>query len=143
MNINTNVNEIFFNNSYKSKLWIISLLNTIVSFDQQSKAKRLYKLLKKNLLTLRNNNKTNNNFLDYGFGRGSLLLKIPSKHVNIYGCELSLEAIKNMMRLDRIIKRGINIFYINKSEEIFSKIKFDFITCSHVLEHCENDTELF
>src|SRR4051812_47697770 len=91
-----NINREFYDKSYSSKNVIITYLHSLISYDQQSKSKRNIKQIKR---ILKQEKKEEINFLDYGFGHGSLLLKMPN-WVSSYGCDISQEAVNNIIKLN-------------------------------------------
>ena len=133
-------NKQFYNRSYFSFGIMHSLVAAYSSYDQQSKAKRNWKILKSYLFK-----KTcfpNPLYiLDYGFGRGSFLIKVP-KTWQVYGCELSERAIKNLRKTFKFLKKNVHLFCPDEMKDELKDIKFDIISCSHVLEHLDDDTAM-
>lgn len=127
-------NQEFYDKLYKSKNVLLKLLHTSISYDQQSKANENYRLIKDMFGGDNNNIK----ILDYGFGHGAFLLKMP-KDALLYGCEISVEAINNMQKIGALLNRNITLCLIDEYADKFKNLKFDLICCSHVLEHVEND----
>jgi len=134
----TNLNREFYNKRYVSKSVFISILHSFISFDQQSKSKRNFKHIK---FILKKMKQKKVSFLDYGFGHGSLLLKMP-RNIDVFGCEISEEAVSNLSRISKLIKRDFNVATTENFNNIFHGYKFDIINCSHVLEHVEDDVEI-
>lgn len=82
--------------------------------------------------------------LDYGFGFGHILFSF-DKDNQIYGVELSKEAIEGAKRLARK-KRYPEfdfVFSDGTSPLPFNKGSFDLIVCSHVLEHVDKVEDVF
>ncbi len=72
--------------------------------------------------------------LDIGCGTGIILKEFQSKGKDVYGTDISNEAIQFAQ------KRGLtNIFNIDFSKEPIPQKYFDLILCLDVLEHIEND----
>ena len=129
------VNKDFYNKLYRRKNPAISILHSLISFDQQSKSKINIKVIKgffkekflKDLVVL-----------DYGFGHGSLLLKYRRNH-ELYGCDISEEAVYNFPVVASFIGRKVLTATV---DDYFSKYKdvcFDIITLSHIIEHVDDD----
>ena len=60
----------------------------------------------------------------------------------LYGIEISTEAIKNLNIINSIRNIKMLLFEGNELSNQFSNLKFDIISCSHVLEHIDNDIGL-
>ena len=133
----TEVNKDFYNKAYSNRFSIFVLLHSFISYDQQSKSKRNYKVIS-NLIEEIRKVKTKITFLDYGFGHGSLILKIPSD-IEIFGCDIAEEAGHKFNRISELLKRKITVSTVEDLDSVSHGIKFDTITCSHVIEHVEND----
>lgn len=129
------INKDYYNDLYKKRNLSKDIIYPLISFDQQSKSKRNYSLLKPLLKTL---NDRNSKFLDYGFGHGSMLLKIPKKF-DLYGCDISIEAVKNFPRVAKFYGKKVTTFLPDQFDEITADFKFDVISSSHVLEHVPDD----
>lgn len=134
------INKDFYDKVYKKRPLLFQLIYPFISFDQQSKSKRNFRLLRP---YIREKSKDNAilNYLDYGFGHGSLLLKIPRK-ANLYGCDISEEAVRNFPRVAKMLGKEVKTFTVAEAPKITSSTKFDIISLSHVLEHVPNDVEL-
>lgn len=131
------VNQSYYDRLYLHKSSLARWLHPMVSYDQQSKSKRNFLLLAPFLKAAGRAGKSLR-ILDYGFGHGSFLLKIGGGH-RAYGCELSREAIRSLESLTRANGKPMTLFL---SEELSAQppaLKFDFIVCSHVLEHVPDD----
>src|SRR5688572_14473632 len=132
------VNKEFYNKLYRRRSSLISILHSFISFDQQSKSKVNFRILKE---FFQNKFQDNLVVLDYGFGHGSLLLKYKSNH-KLYSCDISEEAVFNFPKVARFIGK---IVLTETVDEFFSKyreIKFDIITLSHIIEHVDDDVLL-
>jgi len=130
-----NSNSEFFNRAYKKKNLITLLLHPVISFNQQCKAKPIYKHAKVLLKNINSNNEIS--VLDYGFGLGSFLLKL-NKRIIAYGVELSEEAMKNIARISGILGKNIRTLDFDKFPVIV-KGKIDILVSSHVLEHVDDE----
>jgi len=132
------INKNYYNNIYSSSFGsLFNLVKTLTSYDQQSKSKLNLHIIKKYFDLSKKMS-----VLDYGFGRGAFLLKMP-KNSNLMGCEISENAVKNFPQMAKIIGQNVITFL---PEELDSKINdnsVDIIICSHVLEHVSNDIEIF
>jgi len=126
----------FYENAYSSRFIIKSLLKQFFSYDQLSKTRR-------NLCLVKNIPQFSKRLsvLDYGFGHGTLLLRMPRRH-RIFGCELSREAINNVNALCSLLRRKVTLFLPDELIVASSTQIFDLITCSHVIEHVDDDKEL-
>jgi SAM-dependent methyltransferase len=133
---NTARNESHYDKAYASNSLVKPMIKLYLSYDQLSKTRR-------NLAALKHDLKSSLplSVLDFGFGHGAFLYRVPRTH-QLSGCELSSEAIRNARRLFAILKREVTLF---RQDEImvppYNK-KYDLICCSHVMEHVENDFQL-
>ena len=131
------INRVYYERIYCHRSPVLQLLHTWLSFDQQSKSRNNYlfasPILKK-IVAERGKAK----LLDYGSGWGSFLLKISDKAVNLYGYDISQNAINSLRISMRLLGRTLNDIHITKDGEIYPD-DFDLIVCSHVLEHVESD----
>lgn len=128
------VNKEYYDNSYRPGSWVRNILLPLFSFDQQSKSKYNYRYLKKYLRERGKGLK----ILDFGFGRGTLLLKFP-RHSHLFGCDLSSQAVENFPKTAAAFGRRVHTFL---PDDYPKSTIFDVIVLSHVLEHVENDVEL-
>ena len=94
------VNKDFYNKLYKKRNPLIQLIYSFISYDQQSKSKYNYKKIKYVLDQYKHTDDFR--FLDYGFGHGSLLLKIPKKK-SLFGCDISFEAVDNFPHVAKLL----------------------------------------
>lgn len=78
--------------------------------------------------------------LDIGSGAGTLSLYFASKNNRILGIDISKKAIESCARSSKILglEHNVDFKVMNFPNEIPNK-KFDFIICSEVIEHLEND----
>jgi 2-polyprenyl-3-methyl-5-hydroxy-6-metoxy-1,4-benzoquinol methylase len=134
------LNVKFYDKLYKKKYPLIALLHSIVSYDQQSKSKRNYFYLQDSINSYQQRNRKIR-YLDYGCGHGSLLLKMNS-NMELYASDISINTLKNLSDITRLLKREINTITVDEFLVDNFERKFDIISCSHVLEHVENDKEL-
>jgi SAM-dependent methyltransferase len=131
------VNKEFYNRLYQRRSPPISVLYSLISFDQQSKSKANYRIIRPYL-----NKKTKQlNILDYGFGHGSLLLKYPRKH-SLFGCDISEEAVSNFPKVAAFVGKQVSTATVDGFADAFKDINFDVITLSHIIEHVEDDVLL-
>lgn len=112
------------------------VLKQLLSYDQLSKTRRNLRMLRR-----LPNFSLGLSVLDYGFGHGTLLLRLPRTH-RLYGCELSSRAARNLELLCRFLRRELNL----RSPEQFAAAKdslsLDLVCCSHVIEHVHDDAAL-
>lgn len=132
------VNREFYNKLYRRRPSLISILHSFISFDQQSKSKINFRILKE---FFQNKFKDNLIILDYGFGHGSLLLKYRSNH-KLYGCDISEEAVYNFPRVASLIGKTVLTGTVDEFFFKYGEIKFDVITLSHIIEHVDEDVLL-
>lgn len=129
------LNKDFYNNVYKRRNNIINLVHTFISFDQQSKSKANYFLVKdlvKNKIE---------NVLDFGFGHGSFLLKFP-KNVLLLGVDISEEAVCSFPHKAKYLKKKALTATPDNIKSIIQPNSVDLVCLSHVLEHVDDDQEL-
>lgn len=132
------VNKAFYNKLYRRRNSLVSLAYSLISFDQQSKSKINFRILKTFL------NKEFNNrlrILDYGFGHGSLLLKYDRRH-GLYGCDISEEAVQNFPRVARLMGKEVVTATVDNFKDKFETVQFDVISLSHIIEHVDDDIKL-
>ncbi len=132
------VNKEFYNKLYKKRNPLISRIYSLISFDQQSKSKINFKIIKEHFAE--RFNKTLH-ILDYGFGHGSLLLKYPKYHL-LYGCDISEEAVHNFPAVAESTGRIAKTATVDDFFRTFRDSKFDVISLSHIIEHVEDDKGL-
>lgn len=130
------VNLEFYERAYSLKNLPGLLLKQWLSYDQLSKTRR-------NLGMIAQLPKPAQGFsvLDYGFGHGTLLLRLPRSH-RISGCELSSQATRNLELLCRFLRRTLSLYSAEELEAASGWLSFDLICCSHVIEHVEDDSAL-
>jgi SAM-dependent methyltransferase len=126
----------FYDRAYSGKNFLRLVLKQILSYDQLSKTRRNLRLARtlpifQNPLSV----------LDYGFGLGTLLLRLPRRH-RIFGVELSGEAIRNLRVLSRVLRREAVLYSPDEFADKASAAAFDLIFCSHVIEHVEDEPRL-
>jgi 2-polyprenyl-3-methyl-5-hydroxy-6-metoxy-1,4-benzoquinol methylase len=129
-------NEQHYDKAYSSNSLIKALAKLFLSYDQLSKTRR-------NIAAVENHLKSSTGLsvLDYGFGHGTFLYRVPRTHA-VTGCELSSEAMRNLKRLFAIAKRPVTLLSQKEFQLASHEMKYDLICCSHVLEHVDNDIEL-
>ena len=132
------INKEFYNELYKKRNPIISLLYSKISFDQQSKSKININVVKNYLGAAFNGPLT---VLDYGFGHGSLLLKYKSNH-KLYGCDISEEAVLNFPSVAKVTGKNVLTGGVEEFLSKYKEVKFDVITLSHIIEHVDDDVAL-
>lgn len=133
-----NINRSFYNKLYKRRHRLLQLIYPYVSYDQQCKSKHNIKFIKTEILR---NQHDNFSFLDYGFGHGSLILKVPLKN-NLFGCDISLEAVTNFPRVARLVGKNVVTFVPEDIDIRLKDTKLDMICLSHVIEHVDSDDGL-
>lgn len=132
----TDKNISFYESAYSGKFILKTLLKQFLSYDQLSKTRRNLRVARKvegysKFISV----------LDYGFGHGTLLSRLPRKHC-IFGCELSREAISNMYSICSLRRRKVSLFSPEELVAASSTLSFDLVCCSHVIEHVENELAL-
>jgi SAM-dependent methyltransferase len=132
------VNKTYYNKLYKRKNPVISLLYSLISFDQQSKSKVNFRVIK---AYLKGNFKRDLVVLDYGFGHGSLLLKYRSNH-KLYACDISEEAVYNFPRVAKLVGKNVFTATVDQFLTKYDQVRFDVISLSHIIEHVEDDLHL-
>ena len=130
------INHEFYESAYLNKNIFGTLLKQFFSYDQLNKARRNLAIAKK---IPQFSKKIS--VLDYGFGYGTFLLRMPRRH-SIFGCELSAAATTNLSFLCSILGRKVDFFSQEQFIENSLNVTFDLIVCSHVIEHVEDDMEL-
>jgi SAM-dependent methyltransferase len=126
----------FYDDAYSGKSFLRVVLKQMLSYDQLSKTRRNLRLARSLPIF-----KKRLSILDYGFGLGTLLLRLPRRH-RLFGAELSGEAIRNLTALSRVLRREAKLY---SPEELADKVGasvFDLIFCSHVIEHVEDEPRL-
>ncbi len=133
------INRDYYNKTYTSKYGLFfSTITVLISYDQQSKSKLNVLHIERHLKTSKSKPLS---ILDYGFGRGSLLLKMPSD-AKLYGCDISDEAVVNFPRLAKIFGKKVTTFFPIQLNDFVEDSSLDIIFCSHVLEHVPDDIEI-
>lgn len=126
----------FYEQAYSARHLPGLVLKQLLSYDQLSKTRRNLRMLGR-----LPNFALGLSVLDYGFGHGTLLLRLPRAH-RLYGWELSSRAVRNLERLCRLLHRELHL----RSPEELASAKdsplLDLVCCSHVLEHVDDDTAL-
>lgn len=130
------INRKFYEEAYSSRSLLKVMVKQLVSYDQLSKTRRNLRLARKTTGFSKSIS-----ILDYGFGHGTLLMRMPRRH-RIFGCELSSEAISNVYALCSMRRRKVSLFSPEELTEVASTLSFDLVTCSHVIEHVDDDYEL-
>jgi 2-polyprenyl-3-methyl-5-hydroxy-6-metoxy-1,4-benzoquinol methylase len=133
------INREFYNSLYKRHR-IIQLIYPFISYDQQSKSKENFKQVR-SWLKQASRDAKKLKILDYGFGHGSFLMRIPTTH-ELFGCELSQKAVNNFPNVAGILGKTVTTFTPDQLDEIIEDRQFDLICLSHVLEHMQDDREL-
>jgi SAM-dependent methyltransferase len=110
-------------------------MKQLVSYDQLSKTRR-------NLAAARQVPHFDEplRVLDYGFGLGTFLVRLPRRH-RISGVELSDAAARNLKRLCSLLLRSVTLYAPDALADL-PPATFDCICCSHVLEHVDDDLHL-
>lgn len=126
----------FYEEAYSVRHLPGLLLKQLLSYDQLSKTRR-------NLRMLRHlpNFYGPISVLDYGFGHGTLLLRLPRAH-RISGCELSPQAALNLALLCRLVHREVSLHLPNELAVAQNSSSLDLVCCSHVIEHVDDDAAL-
>ena len=129
-------NEQYYNSVYTNRLALKPLFKLFLSYDQLSKSRRNLRLVADLIDSMQEGR-----VIDYGFGHGTFLLRLPRKF-KLHGCELSKEAIANIGKLCSFARRSIDLISAERFSASSDFGDMDLICCSHVLEHVENDEEL-
>ena len=130
------INDEYYDELYKS-YGIIDLIYPKISFDQQSKSRDNYQLLKKHF----NGQIQGKRILDFGCGFGTFLLKFPSNN-ELFGTDISMNAISKLPRVAKFYGKRIDAFLYSEIDSHIPDNSLDVISLSHVLEHVPNDVEL-
>lgn len=131
------VNRTYYNKLYKNKNKFASLIHQYISFDQQSKSKLNWNFLKPYYYK-KKKKLSHLLVLDYGFGHGSFLLKIPQNEY-LFGCDISSTIVNSFPDVAYLLNKHITTFLPNEIKRIFSYNSLDVIVSSHVLEHVVDD----
>jgi SAM-dependent methyltransferase len=132
------INRAYYDGLYRKRNLLAQLIYPFISYDQQCKSKYNIRLIKK---VIRETKKENFHFMDYGFGHGSLILKMPQKE-HLYGCDISDQAVTNFPRVARIVGKNVVTFLPDQLDERLRNVKLDMISLSHVIEHVDDDQGL-
>jgi 2-polyprenyl-3-methyl-5-hydroxy-6-metoxy-1,4-benzoquinol methylase len=112
-----------------------SELQSMLSFDQQSKSRPNYHVARR-LLEVRGGRPAR--ILDYGSGWGSFLLKWSSKDADLFCYDISRSAMGALVDAAGLVRRKIREVEVDLHGRI-DPTGFDLILCSHVLEHVPSD----
>lgn len=126
----------FYEQAYSVRHLPGLVLKQLLSYDQLSKTRRNLGMLRRlpNFgLAL--------SVLDYGFGHGTLLLRLPRAH-RLYGSELSPRAVGNLELLCRYLHREVNLRSPEELAAARDSMSLDLVCCSHVIEHVDDDAAL-
>ncbi len=129
-------NRKFYEEAYSSRTFLKVLLKHFFSYDQLAKTRRNIRAISQ----LPNYSRSMS-VLDYGFGHGTFLLRLPRKHQNS-GCELSQEAMKNVERLCSFVRRKATLYSSDEFASASQALTFDLVCCSHVIEHVDDEKSL-
>lgn len=132
------INKAFYNKLYRKRSPLVSLVYSLISFDQQSKSKVNYKVIKGILKERINKDLA---VLDYGFGHGSLLLKYRHNH-RLFGCDISEEAVQNFPAVAKLAGKKVSTATVEQFDARYGQAEFDVITLSHIIEHVDDDLSL-
>lgn len=134
------INKVYYDKLYRRKQNWLQLIHPWISYDQQSKSKDNYQMVKP-LVQAAREQKQALSVLDYGFGHGTFLLKFPA-WVSLYGCDISSEAVNNFPAVARSYRKTVTTFLPENWDELPAEVSFDLICLSHILEHVEDDLAL-
>jgi 2-polyprenyl-3-methyl-5-hydroxy-6-metoxy-1,4-benzoquinol methylase len=134
------INLEYFDQAFRQRSAIIALIQSWISFDQQSKSKRNWSLIK-SLLRKGGCTQKDIRILDYGCGRGSLLFKLP-RRAKLTACDISTQALSNIERIANLLHRQVDLVTPTAFLDNGPERRFDIILCSHVLEHVPSDQHL-
>lgn len=130
------VNLNYYEEAYSGGSLLKILVKQLFSYDQLSKTRRNLAMARKMPQFAQSLS-----VLDYGFGHGTLLLRMPRRH-RIFGCELSTEAVRNVKSLGVLLRREVNLFFPDELAAVSQKSAFDLVCCSHVIEHVDDEGAL-
>lgn len=137
MNSTEQINKEYYDQLYRKRSPLIQLIYPFISYDQQCKSKYNVRFITSEL----KRNKTDFKFLDYGFGHGSFILRMP-KNTDLYGCDISQEAVYNFPRVASMIGKDVKTFLPTDLDKTTNHLQFDMISLSHVIEHVDDDEAL-
>lgn len=130
-------NKIFYEKSYGGANIVRLVGLFMLSFDQMSKTKRNLRAIEEH----RPKDDCMREVCEFGFGYGTLLLRMPRTY-NLTGVELASSAHKNIKRLSSLMGRSVRTFFPDELSSLSHRQKYDWIMCSHVLEHVDDDDYL-
>jgi 2-polyprenyl-3-methyl-5-hydroxy-6-metoxy-1,4-benzoquinol methylase len=136
----THFNIEYYNTLYKQRNVIISWLHGKLSFDQQCKNGPNLAAVEP-ILQLIIQQKRKALILDYGCGRGLLLLGLSKYKTEPYCYDISENAMINLEAIMSMFKRDVKRISFDSKGRIVPR-DFDIIVCSHVLEHVDDDLSL-
>lgn len=135
-------NKVFYGRLYRRSNPLFHLLRAKTSFDQQSKSRV-------NLNALRpyigeKGRQDVIRLLDYGCGWGTFLLETARVYPNIelFCFDIVEDAVENLQRTMATLGTSVTPLESNNNGFLSGESSFDFIVCSHVLEHVESDKDL-
>lgn len=137
MNSAEQINKDYYDQLYRKRSPLIQLIYPFISYDQQCKSKYNVDFITNEL----KKSKSQFRFLDYGFGHGSFILKMPKK-ADLYGCDISQEAVYNFPKVAKMIGKNVKTFLPKDLDDATQNLQFDMISLSHVIEHVDNDEAL-
>jgi 2-polyprenyl-3-methyl-5-hydroxy-6-metoxy-1,4-benzoquinol methylase len=133
-------NLAFYTPHYRRRTPIAHLARARVSFDQQSKSRLNWSMLKPILPELVRAG-IPVRILDYGAGWGSFLLAAPRGPYAAYAYDLVDSAVANIAATMTFLGRDFSPARVDATGSL-EPAPFDVIVCSHVLEHVADDSEL-
>ena len=81
--------------------------------------------------------------LDLGSGEGIWMMELSKRKANVYGVDVSLDALKNTQNILTANNLGSKIVQGNAQRIPFKSNSFDQIMCVEVLEHVEDPGKIF
>jgi len=140
MNKIESINKTYYERLYRHKHPLLHLVYSFISFDQKSKSRPNYAVIK-TFVTKLVSQQQSVKVLDYGCGRGVFLLTLPKQGIEAYCYDISINAMEALQNTMRFLNRSVNIVRVDEAGQL-AKNTFDLIVCSHVLEHVPSDKNL-
>lgn len=133
----TEVNRAYYDQLYRHRHPLLTLMHGRISFDQQSKTQPNLQIIRP---YLRKHKDGRIRVLDFGSGWGTFLLGLPDGRVDAYCFDISEGAMRGLESTMQLLGRTVARIEFDGAR--ITPGDFDLIACSHVLEHVPSDAEL-